>query len=435
MKLRTKVASVSAAGMLMLGVAACSNPVANGSGQPDASATPASSITIWHNTADSPALLDLYKNFTQATGIKVNLVDIPSSSFETTTQTKWSTGDKPDVLEYHPTAAAILQFNPSNFVDLSSQAFVGKSGDLYKNVGSYQGKVYAAVTEFPSIFGLYYNKADLQKAGVSAPTNWNQLLDVCKALNSKGITPIYESGSSQWPTQILPAAYAADSNKDNAYGNDLLDNKAKVNDPNGAAVKGLEAYKQLQDAGCFNKDFATGTYEKATDAVYTGTAAMTALHSDALTQFTQSAGSVQKASDALGFTGISANSATAWYGPSPLGSYYVPKTGDSSREAAALKFIQYATGDGYAKLIQEGQTFPVIQGYDDPSGLTSLQKDFKAAYDNGATAGYANNLPGWNNFPAEISKLLNNQESAIQVADNMEASVQQAAKAANLPGW
>jgi raffinose/stachyose/melibiose transport system substrate-binding protein len=433
MNRRTKFAAAAVAAAFVVGLAGCSNPVAGGSDSGNGDAAPAKSITIWHNTADSPALLNLYKNFTKATGIKVDLVDIPSSSFETTTQTKWTTGDKPDVMEYHPTAAAILQFNPTNFQDLSSEAFVKKSGDLYKSAGSYDGKVYAAVTQLPSIFGIYYNKADLKKAGVDVPKNWDDLLSACKALNAVGITPIYESGNSQWPTQILPAAYVADSNKANEYGQALFENKEKVNDPNGAMVKGIEAYKSLQDAGCFQKDFATGTFEKSTDAVYTGSAAMTALHSDALTQFEQTAGSAEKVSEAVGFTGVSAKNATAWYGPSPLGSYYAPKTGDKSRQAAALKFIQYATGDGYAKLIEEGKTYPVIEGVADPTGLAPIQKEFKDAYDNGATVGV--NLPGWNTFPAELSKLLNGQETAQQVADNMEASVQQAAKAASLPGW
>ncbi|KHK98802.1 hypothetical protein LK09_07900 [Microbacterium mangrovi] len=433
MKIGTKAGVATIAALLAVGIAGCSNPVSNNSGGSGGSAAPAKSITVWHNTADSPALLDLYKNFTKATGIKVNLIDIPSNSFETTTQTKWTTGDKPDIMEYHPTSAAILQFNPSSFQDLSNQAFVAKSGDLYKSAGSYNGKVYAAITQMPSIFGIYYNKADLKKAGVTVPTNFTELMSACKALVAKGITPIYESGNSQWPTQILPAAYVADSNKGNVYGQQLFENKAKVNDPNGPMVKGIEAYKALQNAGCFQKDFATGTFEKSTDAVYKGTAAMTALHSDALTQFVQSAGSAQKVSDAVGFAGVSATSPTAWFGPSPLGSYYAPKTGDAAREAAAIKFIQYATGAGYPKLIEEGKTYPVIQGVPNPTGLAPIQEEYKAAYDNGATIGV--NLPGWGTFPAELSKLLNGQETPIQVANNMQSSVEQAAKAASLPGW
>jgi len=434
MKIRSKAAAASIAALVVAGLVGCSNPTSNNadnSGNGDVA--PAKSITVWHNTADTPALLDLYKNFTKSTGIKVNLVDIPSNSFETTTQTKWTTGDRPDILEYHPTTAAILQFNPSSFQDLSSEAFVKKSGDLYKSAGSYQGKVYSAITQLPSIFGLYYNKAALKKAGVDVPKNWSDLLASCKALNAKGITPIYESGNSQWPTQILPAAYLADSNKNNTYGQDLFENKEKVNDPSGALFKGIKAYKGLQDAGCFQKDVATGTFEKATDAVYNGSAAMTALHSDALTQFEQGAGSADKVSEAVGFTGISAKSNTAWYGPSPLGSYYAPKTGDKGRQAAALKFIDYATGKGYSKLIEEGKTFPVIQGVVDPTGLSAIQKEFKTAYDNGATVG--TNLPGWNTFPAELSKLLAGQETPTQVADNMQSSVAQAAKAAGVKGW
>jgi raffinose/stachyose/melibiose transport system substrate-binding protein len=422
------VAAVAAIGLATAALTGCS-----GGGN---SGGDAKSITMWHNTADSPAILDLYKAFTKKTGIKINLVGIPASSFESTVTTKWATGDRPDVLEYHPTLSKILTLQASNFVPLDGLPFIKKSGDLYSQAGSANGHVYAAITGFPSIFGLYFNKADLDKAGIKPPQNWADLTAACKALKAVGITPLYESGSSQWPTQILPYMYMADQNEQGKLGDAFFENKTKLNDPKGPFVEALTAYKDLQKEGCFQPDVATGTFEKATAAVLDGSAAMTALHSDAYTQFLTSANNdAQKVTDNVGFVGVSKDKPVAWFSPGPLGSYYEVKTGKASNEAAARKFIEFATGDGYAAYIKEAKTFPIISGVPAPAGLNPLQQSYKAVYDKGATFGVTNNLPGWDSITTEIGKLLNDQATPQQVADSMEAALTQAAKAAKLKGW
>ncbi|MDC7123960.1 MAG: extracellular solute-binding protein [Spirochaetales bacterium] len=48
--------------------------------------------------------------------------------------------------------------------------------------------------------GIYYNKANLEKAGIdtsSAPSNWDDFLNVCEQLKNAGITPIVTGNSGQ----------------------------------------------------------------------------------------------------------------------------------------------------------------------------------------------------------------------------------------------
>ena len=108
MKLKSIVAAAAAAA-IAASLVACSPGGDSGDGEV------ASSITIWHNSATKPAVLNLFKNFTADTGIEIELVAIPADAFQSTVNTKWGTGDRPDILEYHPDFQPMLALNPASF--------------------------------------------------------------------------------------------------------------------------------------------------------------------------------------------------------------------------------------------------------------------------------------------------------------------------------
>lgn len=396
----------------------------------------ADSITLWHNTADSPAVLNLYENFTAATGIEIELVDIPADAFQSTVTTKWGTGDRPDVLEYHPDFQPMLALNPAETMqDLSDMEFVAKSGNLYDNSGSYDGKVYAAITGFPSVFAIFYNRAVLEDAGVEPPESFDDLHEICAALDGSGIAAIYESGASLWPTQLLASQFIADLDIDAVYSNQIATNAAKLTDEGGPFLEALHAYTDLRDQGCFNEDYSTGTFENALASVFEGTSAMTALHSDVYPQLLAAAGDdEQLLSDTVGFVTVSSTSPVGMYIPGPLGTFYAPKTGDDAKEAAAIAFIEYATGEGYGQLLEDSNGVPMIEGYPQPTGRTELQESFEAAFE-GAQTALLSRVPGFGSFPVEMGKLLNGETTPEQTAENMQAAIEQASKAAGQPGW
>jgi len=414
------------------GDAASSTTAASG----DAGVELAESITIWHNTADSPAVLNLYKNFTAETGIEIELVDIPADAFQTTVMAKWGTGDRPDILEYHPDFQPLLALNPAETMqDLSDMDFVAKSGNLYDNSGSYDGKVYAAITGFPSVFAIFYNKAVLESTGLEPPEDFDDLFEVCDALQGTGVATLYESGASLWPTQLLISQYIADLDVGSVYGDSIATNQAKLTDEGGPFLEALYAYTDLRDQGCFNEDYSTGTFEKALASVYEGESAMTALHSDVHPQLLAAAGEdEQLLSDTVGFITVSSTTPTGMFIPGPLGTFYAPKTGDSAKEAAAILFIEYATGDGYTQLLEDSNKVPMIEGYPQPTGRTELQISYEEGFQ-GAQTALLSRVPGFGTFSIESGKLLNGETTPEQCAENMQAAVEQASKAAGQPGW
>ena len=433
MKLKSVLATVAVAG-LAVSLAACASGDANGGGESE----PATSITMWHNSATKPAVFSLIENFTAETGIEVELIPIPADAFQSTVTTKWGTGDRPDILEYHPDFQPMLALNPAETMqDLSDMEFVANASpeNLYERAGSYDGKVYAAITGFPSIFAIYYNKAVLEEAGVEPPQDFDDLFAICDALQGTGVATLYESGASGWPTQLLASQFIADLDIDGEYSEQIATNEAKLTDEGGPFLEALHAYTDLRDQGCFNGDYSTGTFEKALASVVDGTSAMTALHSDVYAQILAAAGDDPDAlSDTVGFVTVSSESPTGLYIPGPLGTFYAPKTGDAAKEAAALKFIEYAMGEGYGDFLKESNGVPMQQGFPAPTGLTPLQESFVTGFD-GAQTALLSRVPGFGSFSVEMGKLLNGQQTAEETAANMQAAIEQASKAAGQPGW
>jgi raffinose/stachyose/melibiose transport system substrate-binding protein len=426
-----RAAAVAAAFVAAVTVAACSSSSSGGStGASSASLLTAKAprgvtLTLWHNTADPAALMDLYKAYEKWSGNTIDLVNIPASDYPTVVQTKWATGARPDILEWHGNLTDVLGLDiEKNAIPLTSLPFVKEEGALAKVSGSVAGQTYAATISFPSVFGLFYNKADFAKAGLAPPQNYADLASDCAVLKAKepGAVPIYEAGGDQWPTQVLSDwDYLAQYNEGGAFDTSITDNSAKFTDPNGPFIAGLKAYDSLKSAGCFNKDATTATWDDSMQALLNGSAAMVGNSSDSVSLLDSDAnGDTAKVDATVGFVGVSATKPVASYAPSPLGTFYVPKTSDTKTEIAAIQFIKFITGAGYATYVQEAGAIPTLAGTPAPK-LQGLMQQIQQAYDAGATLTVNSAIPGYTSFGALSQGLLASQDTPAQVATKMQA--------------
>ena len=391
-------------------------------------------LTLWHNTADPQALLDLYRKYEAASGNTIELVDVPAATYPPAIQAKWATGERPDLLEWHGNKTDLLALNGANtMLDLSGLDFVAKEGTLAQVAGNIDGKVYAASIGFPSVSGVFYNKQVLAKAGVAAPTSYADLATACAKLKAAapGVTAVYVAGGDGWPPQILSGwNYMAEYNVGAAYDNDVNGGKLKVNDAGGPLVAGLKAFDSLRTAGCFNTDATTAKWTDSLKGLLDGKAAFVAQNSDSISQLdTIANGDTKKVDDTIGFVGVSATKQLANYAPTVLGTYYAPKTGDARRERAAADFIGFITGKGYGDYVTASGAPPTLSGTPAPP-LQGLWQQVQAAYQAGAGLTFISQLPGFNNFGPETGKLLAGQESPQQTADKMQTYFLQAQAAA-----
>ena len=406
----------------------------------DAGSNSPVTLTVWHNTQDSKAVNNLYTAYEQASGNKIQLVDIPADAFETTILTKWAAGDRPDVLEWHPNSSYMQQLNPAQtMVDLSDESFVKKSGTVYDGAGrGTDGKVYAAITTFPETWGLYFNKAVLDGLDLKPATTFPELQAQCAALKAKGVIPMNQAGGSNWPPTVLPLLYAS-TTAPQGWVKDVLDKKAKINDADSPELAGLNAWASLKAAGCFNSDYTTSTFEDSAKRVYTGQAAYDMIHSNIASVYLDAAGGDASKLDAtVGFTALGGTSKKTGVDYGPIGSYMIPKNTDAAKQKAALDFVSFITGKGYPQYIQDSGTFPIISGTPDPKNPSELLKSIKAAVDEGPVVGLVGqDLPAGltGNGGAFFQQFAVGQLTAQQVVDKMQQEFESAAKAQGVKGF
>lgn len=394
-------------------------------------------LTVWHNTQDTPGVLGLYKAYEKATGNTLSFVEVPADGFEAATLTKWASGDRPDILEYHPGMSDLDHFNPSqNFIDLSNESFV-KQSSIYDIGGrTSDGKVYAAITTFPEVWGLYYNKKLLADHGLKPATTFEELKAQCAVLSKAGITTMHEAGASGWPVAVDPLIYASTFARP-GYVADAMAHKAKFNDPDSPLLAGFKDWNDRKAAGCFNSDMTTATFEGGAKAVYEGKAGYQLIHSNiAAVYLDEAGGDKAKLDEKVGFVAVGAKEQKTTVDAGPIGSYMLPKTGDSAREAAALDFIRFVTGPGYADYIKTSGTFPIVNGVPDPAA-SALMKEIKAAYDKGPRVVLMNqNVPGaFSNLIQVGGEHAVGQLTSQKAVDQIQQSVVEAAQAQGLPGW
>ena len=221
--------------------------------------------------------------------------------------------------------------------------------------------------------------------------------------------------------------YMADYNANDAYGLGVKDGTIKVNAADSPITAGLTMLTSLKDAGCLNKDAGTATFQDAIKAVATGTAAMTVLPSDFIQMFYDAG-----ADDAtVGFGPISAHKGLTAYSPSLQGTYFVPKTGDATKEAAAQDFINWVTGAGYQDYVDAAKIVPTMSTATAPA-LTGMYADLNTMLSApGAAISFNSSIPGFGNFGKIAAKVLVGQSTPQQGADEFQTFIDQARAAQN----
>ena len=421
---RRSVGAITAASLSLL-LASCSGTGDDSDSVDLSSGAPTGvTITIWHSSADSQAVLDLYAAYEAVSGNTIELVDIPNDTYTASVQTKWSTGDRPDILEYQPTSQDMAQLNMSeNMIDLGALDFVAQEGDLAEVAGSLDGTVYGAVLGPIQTFGVYYNKLVLTEAGLEAPTSYDELAEQCDAILGAGATPLFVGGGSEFPIMMINGfTYMADFNTGDEYGTAVKNGDIKVSDEGSPLVAGMTMLTELRDAGCLNDDAGTATFQDAVAAVAEGTAALTVLPSDFIENFL--AAGVD--SESIGFGVISAHDGIAAYAPSVMGSYFAPKTGDDAQERAAVDFIDWITTDGYQDYVDAAQIVPTMSNAT-ASELTGLYADMNDMLTApGATLAFNSSIPGFGNFGGISAKVLVGQSTPQEGAEQFQTFVDQA---------
>ncbi len=404
-------------------------------GAKESTTGPAKEITLWVNSASAQPLKDLWYRFETETGIKVNVVSFPSDGFETALMQRWATGDRPDVMEWHANYNWLVAINPKdNLRDISNQPFAGRQLDGIS--ASLDNVVYGMVLNTPTAWGIYYNKPIFERLGLKPPTTAAELEQVCLVIRQRapGIVPLQESGGSMWPPLVTHGQYTADS-LEAGFLQRLVNRDAKVSDADSPWLRSLQFYKKLQKQGLFNSDIMTAHFENSPTLLLTGKVAMVSLHSG-FVQLAIDASDTETVNKNIGFTAWSENRPIVTVEYSPNGTYFLPKTGKAGSEAAALKFMEFITGEAYGDYVAAAGIIPTLVGFEIPDSIPKPMVEIQNAIGlYGSTVPIWSLLPGITdlvNYPGQLIADDLTPQTAVEL---LQKQAEQGARAANLPPW
>lgn len=164
-------------------------------------------LSMWMpqgNTSSQADLKTLIKDFHQATGITINVTQIPFSQYDSKSQTALAAGQGPDLLEVNSvTMGAFILKNYLQAIDsyvADSKVLTSKQfyPGLWKH-GLYAGKLWGLALD-TGTRALFYNKKLLAAAKVTPPTNHAEFAAAAlKLTNPKtGVYGYNYEGGSNW---------------------------------------------------------------------------------------------------------------------------------------------------------------------------------------------------------------------------------------------
>jgi alpha-glucoside transport system substrate-binding protein len=140
--------------------------------------------------------------FEQKTGASVQFVSAGSADLTTFIGSKIQGGQPPDVAML-PNPGLLNDFASKGELkpidDIAGSLVDQNYAPIWKQLGSYQGKLYAVFFKGANKSTFWYNMHVFQQAGVQPPTDWPGLMKVASTISDAGFSPLSVDGGSGWP--------------------------------------------------------------------------------------------------------------------------------------------------------------------------------------------------------------------------------------------
>lgn len=218
---------------------------------------------------------ELAAKYEEESGNKIEWQVSPDDQYENVLGSKLAVGEGADIF-YTRSGITLDKYQPEKYMmDLSDQEWVSRYQDWAKEGTSYGGKVMQLQTWSVDGWGILYNKAIFEEAGVTeVPTDYASFTEACDKVLAIGKTPIYESGAAQWHLGVWLSGLTTQTEADNpGFYAGLNDNSQVLAEQEGLA-KALDQMVELEKAGYFGKDFMANTWEDAPGKMASGDYAM-----------------------------------------------------------------------------------------------------------------------------------------------------------------
>lgn len=204
--------------------------------------------------------------------IKIELI----TDFSDETKINETLSQKGDVDIIGLKRTQLIEFSKSGYLhDLSK---VVESGDLNNRLykislayGKYNGKVYG-IGDMPNTIELFYNVDMFKKYGFSEPSDFSDLINLCKKFNSKKINPITIGAMDGWTLTTLFGMITAQTSGITEL-TSIYDSDFKSFEKVKGINQAFDLYGKLVSQG-ISKDSIDINYKQSVDDFIKGKAAM-----------------------------------------------------------------------------------------------------------------------------------------------------------------
>ncbi len=253
-------------------------------------------------------------------------------------KTRLATGEMNDMFLYN--SGALLQaLDPQqNLTPLTDRPWVADAMPSFLDSTKADDDQFGAPIGTAFGGGIAYNIGVYEDLGLTVPTTWDEFLSNSEKIKQAGITPVMQTYSDTWTSQIVMLAdFHNILVQDPEWADEYTNNQAKYGDEPG--LSSFEKIADLSDAGLLNEDFASAKLDEGLERVASGEAAQYPM----LTlSFGQMVSNYPDSADKVGFFPIpgddpATNGLTAWMG----NAVYIPKTTTGDKLEAAKKFTDF----------------------------------------------------------------------------------------------
>jgi len=391
--------------------------------------------TVANGDSESQAFKEIFANYEQATGNKVDLQILPDvNQYENIIKTRFATQDAPDIFYFFagPNEYVTMQAE-KNLVEMTGAPYVGNLTSAVRDFYTVDGKIYGIPWGSYNAMGVLYNKKVYEQQGLSIPKTYGELLANAEKLKQAGVTPFYEAVKTGWPTQIYPLS-AFQSFVMPTIGGEEGVQKLVSNTLGFADIpemkKVFERQYELKTKGYYNKDLLAGTYENQQEALANGTAAMAFQADWMLPEISKRFG--DKAND-IGFFPLPSDDGEGVVSLYPPKQIFVTKT--SPRVEAAKQLAEFMTKpEALAVWYKYNPGIPVYNGVE-ASLFAGQQEIYKYIEEGKGIIQIQLRLPAGIIDFDKITQELVGKGDAQKAVEQMDKNYKQDGKNKKIPGF
>lgn len=206
--------------------------------------------------------------------VKVETECLADDPYKVKIQTYMAAGDVPDVFFAWSASNYMTPLINGSFIipldaaDYDSYDFMAGAKEAF----TYDGKLYGLPSQ-EDFWVMYYNEKIFEENGVAVPTNWEEWLAAIKTFADAGIAPIALNGGDKWDLvvvwqNIIDQLCAGPETVRKALAGEVSFSETPE------FTEALKLFRELIDAGGFQRSFLTADEATAQNLFTSGQAAM-----------------------------------------------------------------------------------------------------------------------------------------------------------------